>query len=480
MKKHLLSISLLIASLFISDLEAKKSRPTDIKSMMESSRNLNIDFVDFLFMDITGHLKSVTLPTDKIQGAFEKGIFFDGSSILGYTSINASDLLAKADLGSSFLQPWNNDLKGAYVFCDVYSSSTQPYKHCPRNVLKKALQRANDAGFEPAAGIELEFYLFKKGVDGALVPVDNNVYCDAISDVQLDTFKNSLLYLLDTAGIEVEKAHHEVAPGQYEIVLRYGNPLLIADSLILAKHIMRSFAQMNGYEISFMPKPIAGVNGTGMHIHMSMQDTETKKNAFYDATKLYSLSDTARHFIAGNLEHLRDMTLLLNSSVNSYKRLVPGYEAPVYLSWGFKNRSTAIRIPETNPEELIETDGAPVRMEFRSPDPCCNPYFVFASIIHAGLDGIEKKTIATDSVEQNLYKSTAEEREALNIKTIPHSLGDSLEVFRDSTFMKETFGESLHAKLISLSENNWKDYSLTEEHNPLIISEWEKNYHNII
>lgn len=468
-----------MVSMLTSHIEAKKARPTNVKSMMETTKNLNIDFVDFAFMDITGRLKSITFPADKIQGALEKGIFFDGSSVLGYSSINESDLLAKADIESTFFKPWNSDLKGAYVFCDVYKSDTQPYKHCPRSILKKALERAKNAGLEPASGIELEFHLFKKTATGALTPVDNNMYCDAVTNLQLDNFKNSLLYLLDVAGIEVEKAHHEVAAGQYEIVLRYGNPLFVADSLILAKHIMASFAHMNGYEISFMPKPIEKVNGNGMHMHFSMWDIETKTNAFYDASKLYGLSDTARHFIAGNLDHLRDMSLLFNNSVNSYKRLVPGYEAPVYLSWGFKNRSTAIRIPETNPQELIETNGAPVRMEFRSPDPCCNPYLVFASIIHAGIDGIENKTIAAPSVEHNLYHSTEEERDALNIKTIPHSLGDSLIVFKDSSFMQKALGESLHAKLVSITEDNWNDYSQTEQHNPLTISQWEKNYHQL-
>jgi glutamine synthetase len=473
--------ALFIAASIVIPVNAKIERPTTRTKAMAQSKDLSIKYVDFSFMDVAGHLKEITLPIERVEGALEKGIFFDGSSVAGYTIINDSDLLLKADLAGTFLSPWRgNGWQTAHIFCDIHKSATEPYPHCPRYVLKRALERAKNAGFKAYCGIELEFHLLKKNLDGTLAPTDDNIYCDAITNIEMKNFKNSLLYALDFAGIEVEKTHHEVSCGQHEIVLRYGDPLLVADSLIMAKHIMQTAAEQNGYVITFMPKPIAKVNGNGMHMHFSLWDEATNKNLFYDAKKPSFLSDIAKHFIAGNLKHLQDMTLLLNSSVNSFKRLVPGYEAPVYLSWGYKNRSTAIRIPETDALEVTETDGAPMRMEFRSPDPTCNPYYAFAAIIHAGLDGIETKATPSVSIERNLYHATQEELTTLKIKTIPHSLGESLSIYKKSAFMKKVLGDSLHKRLGEIQEKNWEEYSLTEKNDPLIVTDWERKKHRLI
>lgn len=482
-KREARSFSLILLFSVFLPLNAfiKSERPETLTRAMKQTRDLNIRYCDFAFMDVLGNLKEITLPIERTEGALEKGIFIDGSSVLGYTSINDSDLLLKPDLSGSFLSPWRSSTgQSAFVFCDVHSTPEKPYDHCPRSVLKKALERAKKAGLSFYVGIELEFNLFKKGSDGSITPSDHNIYCDAIHDIELKTFKNAILYALDFAGIDVEKTHHEVAHGQHEVVLRYGNPLLIADSLLLTKHIMQTLAKQNGYEITFMPKPTAKQNGNGMHIHLSMWDIEKNKNLFYDATKPGHLSDTALQFIAGNLAHYKEMTMVLNPTVNSFKRLVPGYEAPVYLSWGYKNRSTAIRIPETNSQEVLENEGASVRMEFRSPDACCNPYLTFASFIHAGLDGVENTLTAPAPVERNLYHATQEDLDTLQVTTIPHSLGESLTEFESSTFMEKVLGGSLHKKLAAIKQTEWRDYSLSEENNPFVVSNWEKKQHRLV
>lgn len=478
MKKHSLFLSSL---LFFSSIHTDSFKcPETIDEALNFCQDSQVRFMEFLFSDIHGSLKSITFPIHKAQAALEKGAFFDGSSIAGGTFIHQSDLLAKADLSGFFLSPWDRNMVTGYVFCDMYHSPTKEYQDSPRTVLKNAVKKAKDVGLAINFGIELEFFIFKKDEKGNLKPVDDNVYCDALANTELDTLKGAFLNGLFLAGIDVEKAHHEVAPGQYEIVLRYGSPVRMADSLILAKHIItRAARQFGDYHVSFMAKPIEGENGTGMHVHCSAWDIANNKNAFYDAEKVGSLSDTALHFIGGNVAHLQEMTLLLNATVNSYKRLVPGYEAPVFLSWGFKNRSTAIRIPETNSEELIETNGAPVRMEFRSPDPCCNPYLLFAGIINAGVEGVNKKIAAPASIEHNLYASTKEECDQLGIKIIPSSLGDSIEIFKNSSLMKKSLGESLHKKLVSVKEKEWNNYIETEKHDPLTISKWEKRYHRL-
>ena len=483
MKKHLLFLGLLLSSLSFS--AGSFNVPKTTEEALAFYEDSQTRFIELLFSDIHGTLKSLTFPFHKAAGALEKGAFFDGSSIAGCTSINESDLLAKVDLSGFYLSPWDSQMSTGYLFCDMHSSCTDMYQDSPRTVLKNAMKKARKEGYKLKFGVELEFFIFKKDCNGTLIPVDDNAYCDALANSKLETFKNAILNGLFLAGIDVEKAHHEVAPGQYEVVLRNQNPLRMTDSLILTKHIIKRAAQQFGnYHVSFMAKPIEGQNGTGMHGHCSAWNVKTenskKKNAFFDADKPNCLSDVALNFIGGNVAHLQDMTLLFNSTINSYKRLVPGYEAPVYLSWGFKNRSTAIRIPETNAAEVLESKGAPIRMEFRSPDPSCNPYLLFAGIINAGIDGIVNKTVAPKSIEHNLYTSTQRERDKLNIKVIPSSLGDSIEHFKKSELMKQTLGESLHQKLVVIKEKEWNNYTNAETDDPFTISQWEKRYHNLI
>lgn len=483
MKKRIIrsfSLALLLSMFLPITSFVKSEKPTSIIRAMKQAHDLTVRYCDFLFMDVLANLKEITLPIERIENALKRGIFFDGSSVLGYSSINESDLLLKPDLNGSFLSPWKSTAgQSAFVFCDAYKTQEEPYENCPRSILKKAVERAHKAGFNFYVGIELEFNLFKKGSDGSMMPSDNNVYCDALDDIELKTFKNAILYALDFAGIDVEKTHHEVAYSQHEVAIRYGNPLLIADSLLLTKHIMQTMAKQNGYEITFMPKPIAKQNGNGMHIHLSMWDTQKNKNLFYNPENPERLSEMALQFIAGNLAHYKEMTMILNPAVNSFKRLVPGYEAPVYLSWGYKNRSTAIRIPETNKVEVKENEGASIRIEFRSPDACCNPYLTFASFIHAGLDGIENKLKAPAAIESNLYHATQEELDALHITTIPHSLGESLAAFESSAFMEKVLGKSLHKKFIAIKQSEWRDYCLSEEDSPFTVTKWEMNHHRL-
>ena len=356
---------------------------------------VKFNYMDCWYLDILADPKSITLPIDKAQQACKNGIFFDGSSVLGFTSINESDLLALPDTSSLFVLPWvAEDMSTLVVMCDVCTKDGSLHPDSTRTVLKNTVERANEAGFVPYCGVEVEFYLLKKDHHGQLAPFDSYGYCEAIPNYQFKTFQVALLGALKKVGIDVEKIHHEVAPGQYEVVIKYTDPIRAADSLVMTKYIIQAAAEGQGLHATFMPKPFAHHNGSGMHIHMSFFDAITKSNSFYDAYQDDNLSVTAQQFIAGNLNRLKEYELLVNTSVNSFKRLVPGYEAPVYVCWGRKNRSAALRIPDTTPTSLAVTNGAPMRVEFRIPDGSCNPYLAFAALIEAGLQGIKNQEVA--------------------------------------------------------------------------------------
>ena len=448
---------------------------------IENHKSQSFDYIDCMFLDVLGSPKSITLPIEKAEQACKSGIFFDGSSIIGFTSIHESDLLAKPDLTSLFVLPLcSEQMNTAIVMCDVCHKDGSLHPDSPRTVLKNTLDRAYEVGFMPYCGVEVEFYLLKKNINGKNVQLDDYGYCEAIPNYELKAFQLFLMNALSQAGIDIEKIHHEVAPGQYEVVIKYDDPLKIADALIMTKYIIQAVAEAYGLQATFMPKPFAHHNGSGMHIHMSFFDIEAGINAFYDSSAKNNLSLIAQQFIAGNLNRLRQSELLLNFSVNSFKRLVPGYEAPVYLCWGNKNRSAALRIPDINPSTLEETNGAPMRVEFRIPDATCNPYLAFAALIEAGIQGIINQEEAPDSVEKNLYHYSQEEIQELGIVTISTSLGEAIDEYKNSAFVQGLLGYSLYRKLLTIKEHEWNTYSKNETHNVFVITNWEKSYHDIL
>ncbi len=437
-------------------------------------------YMDFFFLDILGNPKCITLPMDKAQNACKYGIFFDGSSVLGYTSINESDLLARPDTHALFVLPWGmEETSSLAMMCDICTIDGNLSTSSPRTILKHVVKDASNQGFSPYFGVEIEFYLLKKNDQGGYVPVDAFGYCEAMPNYVFKNFQTSLVNALKKTGIDVEKVHHEVAHGQYEVVLKYTDPIHAADSLVMTKYIIQAAAQSQGLLATFMPKPFAHQNGSGMHMHVSFFDKETENNAFYNEHAKNSLSDIGLHFIAGNLNRLKQCELLLNTSVNSFKRLVPGYEAPVYLCWGSKNRSAALRIPDITKFALHDTHGAPMRVEFRIPDGSCNPYLAFAAIIEAGLQGIKNKEKAPEPIEHNLYHYSEDEIAELGISTIATSLGEALDEYKNSEFVQLLLGGTLYNKILEIKEKELSAYSKNEVHNAFVITDWERNYHSI-
>jgi len=474
MKKIFLSLMLLLCSsatlLSIAGaLESKADRA------LRNIKAHNIQFIDVTFCDPLGKLYEVTIPAHKLETALKSDMFFDGSSIRGYSEIAESDLRLKIDTESLSFSPWKaGELSSARFFCDICDTDGTPYKKDPRYILKKTMDEAKELGYECFCGVELEFFLFKKNVGSknGLIPCDTDGYCQIETSAQKKAFKEMLLYALMQSGIDPEKIHHEVALGQMEVVLTYNNPMIMAEKLLLAKHVITMFAEQNGYIATFMPKPITGVNGTGMHIHASMKKDGI--NAFYDADKHCYLSDDARYFISGLLKRVPEMNILFNPEVNSYKRLVAGYEAPIYLCCGEKNRSAAIRIPEICRENLEASNGAAVRIELRWGDAECNPYLAFAALFKAGIEGIKNKETHVKFVKENLYHVSKDYLTEHEIKTIPESLEAAIKYFETSDFAKDLLGELLHKSYIEIKKSEWDDFlKNTKGYDPFVVSKWE-------
>ncbi|MCF7900196.1 glutamine synthetase family protein [Candidatus Babeliales bacterium] len=474
MKKYFLSLALLLcsaASLPIKAIECESK----IEQILQNLRSYNVQFVDITFCDPLGKLYEVTIPIGKLETALKNDMFFDGSSIKGYSDISASDLRLRIDIDSLSFSPWKaGQTSSVRFFCDIYDTDGTPYKKDPRHILKTVLQEAKDYGFDCFCGVELEFFLFKKDASNKtnLLPCDNDGYCQIETCAQKKAFKEMLLYALMQSGVDPEKIHHEVAIGQMEVVLSYNDPLVMAEKLLLAKHVITMFSEQNDYIATFMPKPITGANGTGMHIHASMKKNGI--NAFYDKTKHCFLSDDARCFISGLLKRVPEINILFNAEVNSYKRLVPGYEAPLYLCCGEKNRSAAIRIPEVCRENLETTQGAPVRIELRWGDAECNPYLAFAALFKAGIEGIKNKEPHVGFVTENLYHVDKNYLTERGIQTIPESLEEGIALFECSDFAKDLLGKTFHESYTTIKKNEWSDFlKNTKHYDPFIISGWE-------
>jgi glutamine synthetase len=403
------------------------------------------------FTDILGFLKSFAITPEELEGALNEGMGFDGSSIQGFARIDESDMVAVPDPNTFAIIPWRpKETPVARMFCDVIEPDGTPYKGDPRWVLKRNLKKASDMGFTYYVGPELEFFYFKSS-DGKPEVLDKGGYfdltpLDAASDLRRET-----VVTLEEMGIGVEYSHHEVAPSQHEIDLRYTDALTMADNAMTYRLVVKEIALKHGVYATFMPKPIFGENGSGMHTHQSL--FKGNKNAFFDPKDKYHLSKVGKAYLAGLLSHAREITLITSQWVNSYKRLVPGYEAPVYISWAQRNRSDLIRIPLYKPGKEKA-----MRLEYRSPDPACNPYLAFAAMLAAGLDGIKKKLTPPSPVEENVYKMTPEERKRLNIAQLPEDLWEAISVAEKSALVKECLGDHVFENFITNKKIEWEKY----------------------
>jgi len=427
------------------------------KLVLEKARKENVKFIQLQFTDLHGMIKAVTIPIDKLPECLEKGTWFDGSSIEGFTRICESDMYLKPDPGTYVLLPWSDSAPTARLICDVYTPDGRPFEGDPRFILKKALKEASEMGYEYNVGPELEFFLFRPKETGEMIPATHDVagYFDYSPRDLAVNVRNEIIFVLESLGIEVETSHHEVAPGQHEIDFKYGDALTQADRCITFKHAVKSIANKHGLYATFMPKPIFGAAGSGMHVHQSLFDIRTRKNAFYDGADRYKLSSLAKSFIAGQLAHVKGFCAVTAPTVNSYKRLVPGYEAPVYISWARINRSALIRIPKYSPGREQST-----RVELRCPDPSSNPYLAFAVMLKAGLDGIKKKMSPPEPVEEDIYELDEQKLQEMNIATLPGSLGEALEELKKDRAIQEALGPHTYPLYLKAKKEEWSSYRI--------------------
>jgi glutamine synthetase len=422
-----------------------------------------VEFISMQFTDIVGLVKSVTMPVEELDTALDRGVWFDGSSVEGFARIAESDMYLVPDLDTFALIPWEQDSgPTARFICDVYTPSGEPFAGDPRHVLKRAMAEAASLGLDFNTGPEPEFFLFKRDGDGSAVPLphDRGGYFDLSTDRGVQVRKR-MSNALAAFGIRVEASHHEVATGQHEIDFRYTRALRGADNVVTFKATLKEVARQHGLHATFMPKPIAGVNGSGMHVHQSLVRLDTGENAFASAHDEFGISTLARQFVAGQLDHARAMCAVLAPLVNSYKRLVPGYEAPVYVSWGQINRSALIRVPQVTPDRPEST-----RLELRCPDPSCNPYLAFAVMLHAGLDGIKRQLEPPPISNEDLYHLDERGREARGLDTLPGSLGEALDELKDDQVMRTALGDHILERFVEAKSIEWQEYSIQ-------VSDWE-------
>ncbi len=480
MKKHIIILYLLCSTILRSEIKFdlnklnsfKRSQKNLTKNLnhdlspdkiLEELQNEDIEFVMFTFVDLLGNLKETILPISKAKNAFNCGLTFDSSSVLGYESTENSDMIIKPDLNTLRILPWTSDIyKTAWFMCDIYKETNIPYESDPRYILKKVLKELDQLNYVFNTGIELEFLLFAK--KDPSIPIDNKGYFDAQIDYTRQQEDRTLIHALNSVGVDVEKFHHEVSPGQYEISINYSNALNIADQIITMKYVIQVIANQLGYIASFMPKPLHNQNGSAMHIHYSLSSIINKRNAFYSSENQYQLSNVAKSFLAGNIKYIKDFTAILNPTVNSYKRLVKHFEAPVYNCWGIKNRSALFRVPLLNqaPEEAT-------RIEIRSPDPSTNPYLAFAVLLKTGLEGIKENLELTPPITNNIFNLHKDEVRALNIEILPKNLSQALDLLKNSRLAKDLLTDTgLQAYLktkkseVSKFNNNITNFELNQ------------------
>jgi glutamine synthetase len=427
------------------------------KDILTCGKRDEVRFIQLQFTDLNGLLKGITIPVSKLEGVIDDGLWFDGSSIEGFTRIFESDMYLKLDLDTYAVIPWtmkDSQPVVARFMCDVYMPDGSPFEGDPRYILKKQLARAKKMGFVYNVGPELEFFLFRKE-NGKLMPLPHDTagYFDQTSDLAME-IRQEMTTALQGFGIDVEALHHEVAVGQHEIDFRYGDALTIADQASTLKYTLKYVAAHHNLHATFMPKPIAGINGSGMHVHQSLFSLEGK-NLFFDAKDDYHLSKLAKSFIQGQLTHVKAMNAILNPTVNSYKRLVVGYEAPVYIAWGQRNRSALMRIPRYTPGREKA-----VRAELRCPDPAANPYLAFAVMLAGGLDGIEKKMIPPAPVEENIYEFSAEEAEKRSIDVLSKDIHEAVSNLEKDKIIRGALGDYTFEKIKDLKLAEWDEYRM--------------------
>ncbi|HEU5211641.1 MAG TPA: glutamine synthetase family protein [Gaiellaceae bacterium] len=429
------------------------------KDVLKRVEKEGVEFVLLWFTDLEGHLKSFAITPSELQGALDDGMGFDGSSITGFNAIEESDMVAIPDPGTFQVMPWKEgETRVGRMICDVVTPDGEPYEGDPRYVLRRALERMQSMGFDTFnVGPELEYFLFEDST--GTKTLDEGGYfamttLDAASELRQETVR-----ALESVGIPIEYVHHEVGPSQHEIDMRYAPALEMADHTLTYRLIVKEIAKKAGYHATFMPKPIFGENGSGMHTHQSL--FSDGRNAFFDENDPWHLSDVGKGFIAGQLRHAREISAVFAQWVNSYKRLVPGYEAPVYVAWSRRNRSALIRIPLYKPGNEQAT-----RAEIRCPDPACNPYLTFAALLHAGLEGIEQGYELPEPMETNLYHLTAEQRRERGIVALPETLGEAIDELSRSELVRKAFGPHIFDRYVELKRQEWDDYRVQ-------LTDWE-------
>jgi glutamine synthetase len=420
-------------------------------SVLKYIEENGIKFIELWFTDILGYLKSFTIPKEELTKAFDEGMGFDGSSIRGFVRIDESDMVAVPEANTFAVLPWRPKERGtARMFCDILTPDRKPFEGDPRNVLKRNLAYVREKfGCTFYIGPELEFFYFKSSEKPEIL--DTGGYFDLVPRDEAIDLRRETVLCLEEMGIEVEYAHHEVAPSQHEIDLRFKDALTMADIVMTHRLTVKEIAFKNNVYATFMPKPLFGQNGSGMHTHMSL--FKHSHNVFFSPDGKYFLSEWAQQFIAGLLKYSPEICAVIAQWVNSYKRLVPGYEAPVYLSWAQKNRSDLIRVPMYKPGKEEAT-----RIEYRAPDPSCNPYLAFACMLRAGLKGIEEKLTPPEPIEENIYHMTDEERERRGIKSLPGSLIEAIQFTEKSEFVRMTLGDHVYNEYIANKKIEWDNY----------------------
>lgn len=425
--------------------------PDAKQSVLDQANEANVKFIRLQFTDILGTLKSFAITVEELEDALNGGMGFDGSSITGYQDIEESDMIAMPDPGSFQIIPWSpQEEPTARMICDVKTPDGDFYVGDPRHVLRRATERAKEMGFDKFyVGPELEYFYFKDS--NGTEPLDYGGYFDLTTLDAATSLRRDTVQTLQQLGIKVEYSHHEVGISQHEIDLRYDDALAMADKVMTYKTVVKEIATRHGVYATFMPKPLIDQNGSGMHTHQSL--FADGKNAFFAADNEYYLSEEAQAFIAGQLRHAREISIIFAQHVNSYKRLVPGYEAPVYIAWSRRNRSALVRVPLYHPGEEAAT-----RAEIRCPDPSANIYLCFAALLHAGLEGIEKGYELPEPMERNLYNLTSEEREKMGIESLPADLGEAIREAESSELLHKALGEHVFSRLLNLKREEFEDY----------------------
>jgi glutamine synthetase len=425
-----------------------------------------VQFVSLQFTDVMGAIKSVTIPLGRLEAALEEGVWFDGSSIEGFARIYESDLVLVPDVDTYRVLPWSApERRRARIMCDVYGPDGRPSLRVPRQVLKRVLARAAEMGYVYNVGPELEFFLFRRAggpnQDHPTRPVPHDVgsYFDFSARDEAQQVRSEIILALEALGMQVESSHHEVATGQHEIDFRYADALTSADNAITFKYTVRGVAASQGLYASFMPKPIFGINGSGMHTHQSLFNAQGE-NLFYDPDDRYHLSRLAYNFIAGQMEHARALAAVVAPTVNSYKRLTPGYEAPVYICWAQLNRSSLIRVPAHGSETSA------TRIELRCPDPSCNPYLAFSAMLAAGLDGIQRDLLPAEPVNEDVYHLDEVELEARAIGTLPGTLAEALDALEQDQVIQDALGPDIFDVFMRAKRAEWGQYRIQ-------VTDWE-------